>query len=330
MHTRHVPNCYLCGSAGEIIHEDVEDRVFSTMGKWSFRACNNSQCGLVWLDPLVIKEDVAQLYRSYYTHESLDKTIANVGFVRWLVYRSYWLLNSAIFGLVSFIMGMKQDQYIYLKKIKPGRLLEIGPGTGNFLGEMKKKGWAVEGVEIDEEAAKAAAKKHNITIHTGDLVAVKYPVGSFDLIVMIHLVEHLYDQKELFNECYRLLAPGGKILVVTPNINSWGHRTFGRNWRGLEPPRHIHLFSQQTLKQCAQSCGFTGIETSTSAINAIVPLLGSLNIRDIGKHQVGGKRTILSGAKALLMQYYELLLMIFDRDLGEELIMFAEKEGANR
>ena len=52
-----------------------------------------------------------------------------------------------------------------------------------------------------------------------------------------------------------LLGFGGTLVIVTPNAESQGHRMFESSWRGLEPPRHVHVFSLRALQTCCEKAG---------------------------------------------------------------------------
>src|SRR5262245_53052981 len=66
--TRQRPVCWLCGAAGKLRFADLRDHLFGAPGRWSLRQCTNTVCRMVWLDPIVIEEDIGHLYRTYYTH----------------------------------------------------------------------------------------------------------------------------------------------------------------------------------------------------------------------------------------------------------------------
>src|SRR5882672_7808154 len=60
------PSCPLCGHAGAMLYEDLHDRLFSTEGSWNMSRC--LACGLLWLDPAPVEEDIHLAYGTYYTH----------------------------------------------------------------------------------------------------------------------------------------------------------------------------------------------------------------------------------------------------------------------
>src|SRR6185437_6809996 len=68
------PRCDVCGSAGEPLYRGLSDGMFYAAGSWSVSRCCNGNCGLLWLDPMPLAEDLPAAYESYYTHGEPAKT----------------------------------------------------------------------------------------------------------------------------------------------------------------------------------------------------------------------------------------------------------------
>ena len=64
------PKCPVCDEEGLRLYQDLEDSLYYVPGKWSLSKCTNSKCGLLWLDPRPIEEDIESLYRQYHTHQT--------------------------------------------------------------------------------------------------------------------------------------------------------------------------------------------------------------------------------------------------------------------
>ena len=73
---------------------------------------------------------------------------------------------------------------------------------------------------------------------------------------MNNVIEHLPNPARILAECNRIMRPGGRLSVITPNVDSWGHKVFGPDWRGLEVPRHLFLFNRASLRSFARRAGF--------------------------------------------------------------------------
>ncbi|MDD2742215.1 MAG: class I SAM-dependent methyltransferase [Rhodocyclaceae bacterium] len=145
-----------------------------------------------------------------------------------------------------------------------GRLLDVGCGNGNFLDFARRAGWQVRGLDFDP-AAVAAARAKELDVLEGTIALLDGERECYDRITLSHLLEHVYDPWETLANCHRLLKPGGVLWLETPNMNSSGRRVFGQYWRGLEPPRHLHLFSRKCLRDKIASIGFSHIEDHFSS-----------------------------------------------------------------
>jgi len=204
-------------------------------------------------------------------------------------------------------------------------LLDVGCGSGQFLLGMRERGWHVVGVEPDPVAA-AAARRNDLDVHDGLLVDAEFEDDSFDAIVLSHVIEHVHDPIALLQECGRILRPGGVLVMMTPNLNSVGHRRFGADWRGLEPPRHLHVFSVESLASCVRRVGLTVSEVRTSArlVRGIWWVSQSI------QHQAGRRRRAPRIGAYLAswgMSVVEDVMRVSDERSSEEIILFATKSG---
>jgi 2-polyprenyl-3-methyl-5-hydroxy-6-metoxy-1,4-benzoquinol methylase len=230
-----------------------------------------------------LSSELSKAYASYYTHASSIPE-ARPGSLRALfraIKRSY-LSNrygyrdpsrpsgSRALGWLLYLFPVRRsdvDAEIRFLHAQPGgRLLDIGCGSGAWLGWMRTLGWEVEGIDFDENAIQAA-RGENLNVHTGTLEAQSYPSDTFDVINLNHVIEHVPDPVGLLTEIRRILKPGGKLVLATPNAASIGHRLFGSDWRGLEPPRHLHIFTPPSMLAALQKAGFSEVtlRTLTSA-----------------------------------------------------------------
>lgn len=154
---------------------------------------------------------------------------------------------------------------MYIPACPQGSLLDVGCGNGQFLQNMKNLGWEVKGVEIDERAVTTARKFLGLDVISGTLENAQFPDNFFDIVTVSHVIEHLYDPINFLGECRRVLKPGGKLVLLTPNINSFCHKMFKQSWRGVEIPRHLMLFSLPTLEACARKAHFDTVVINSTA-----------------------------------------------------------------
>lgn len=316
-------HCYLCHSEGTWLHQGLTDYSFGVPGHWQLKICTNPTCQLVWLDPMPVQEDLTKIYHNYYTH-SIEKKLSPSGFI----YRLDQALYRRINWLLAMLTNMRTQQThrtnLFLQDLTPGKLLDVGCGNGRWLVRMRDLGWQVEGIDFDAEAAQQARTQHGLIVHVGDLSSVDYPDNHFDAIILQHVIEHLPDPVKILTECQRILKPKGRLVVITPNIQSWGHQHFGPHWRGLESPRHLYLFSRQTLTHVAQQSGFNQIETFTTAAGAYYELASSQKLKNLSQQRAPTKFKLLSSV--WLLQYYELWLLRRHPELGEEVVLLAQPQ----
>jgi SAM-dependent methyltransferase len=122
---------------------------------------------------------------------------------------------------------------------------------------MHRQGWRVVGLDVSSDAVTRIRKELGLTAFTGTLPHPELSPGSFDVITMWHSLEHVHNPREVLRQAYFLLAPGGKLLIAVPNIESLPFRWFGKSWYGLDLPRHLTHFSPRTLKLMLDRVGFT-------------------------------------------------------------------------
>src|SRR5580692_3381840 len=269
------PHCILCGSVGVFVYRNRQDRLFGASGTWNLKQCVDRECGLIWLDPMPVNEDIGNAYANYYTHAT-QKTTESIGLrkrIRDLIQRGYWANEFKYETGVQPSLSRNLGRILYLSPIHRreadatvrclsavagGRLLDVGCGSGEWMLAMRQRGWEVEGCDFDENAVKAA-KQNGLKVKCGSLEEQNYPDNSFDAVTLNHVIEHVPDPVGILSECVRILKHGGKLVLVTPNSSSLGHRVFKASWRGLEPPRHLHLFSMQSMHRAVAMAGFQSV-----------------------------------------------------------------------
>ncbi|HRR22573.1 MAG TPA: class I SAM-dependent methyltransferase [Desulfomonilia bacterium] len=313
--TRPCPDCCLCGTPGQLLYEGLEDRLFESHGRWNLKKCPSPGCGLAWMDPMPIEEDMGKAYRTYYTHERET-------FLR-RVSRGLYRIFRVFFGIEQ---RWRRAHLMYLDRMPPGRLLEIGCGDGQRLALFKSCGWEVEGQEVDQKAAAQVFGRYGIKVHLGCIEHLSLREASYDAIIMNHVIEHVHDPVGLLIECRRLLRPGGVLVAKTPNIESRGHQVFRSCWRGLEPPRHLWIFSGNALRSCAEKAGFPLIDIWAEAVNAGGMYWMSHGIVIKEKQTTWPVVQSLSGlVRAAGFFFVELLLSRRQPWIGEELVLKAGK-----
>lgn len=338
--TRPYQSCYLCGNRGKQWYTNMSDQVWGAPGTWSFLHC--SGCGLMWLHPRPIPENTWKLYVNYMTHAKKGICVQKSVSIRQIIQRAVlagvfgyvhilenekqkWL--GKLFGLIFPIKEMVGMRIRYLSEAHRGRLLDVGCGNGQYLAYMRDLGWEVYGVDTDDEAALIAQHHYKVSVFTGNLEDANFPGDYFDAITLNHVIEHVIDPIKILRECYRILKPGGYLVVVTPNAKSIGHYIFRDAWRGFDIPRHMYLFDKKALNTCVKHAGFQVRQLRTSGRMARTIYSHSWIVRRRGS--LDPNETFAWPLKIASLIYWgvEQASCIVCKDVGEEILLIAEKYG---
>lgn len=318
------------------MYEDLHDRLYSTRGAWNMSRCQ--ACGLLWLDPVPLEDDIHLAYEgTYYTHSRSEPrgirriyaTVADYHVRRRLGYPSTVSLTTRVMARVLSFLHPGGDaelsrQALYLRKGEGDPLLlEVGCGSGEWLTYMRGLGWRVEGVEPDPKAVETA-RAQGLNVRTGQLSDQRYPNEYADVICLIHVIEHLHEPLGTLRECRRVLKPNGRLVIATPNSASLGHRRFKSNWVSLDPPRHLMIFDPPTMRRLLDEAGFDVDWLTTTARGARSTwTLGRHLSRESVWDSASGPPSVGSHVTAIPFQLWQRLVISSGRHVGEELVVHA-------
>jgi SAM-dependent methyltransferase len=331
------PACAVCGAPGKSLYNDLQDRLFNAPGTWTLARCSNESCRTLWLDPMPLADDLGEAYREYFTHSAPADRRPSLAKRAYLAARfgapGVTATGSRLKdGVLAALFAMRtrrrmelDDQVFHLRKGEgPQRVLDIGCGSGHAMELLSSLGWDAVGVEFDPQAAEVGRSK-GLTIFDGDVSAQGFAGDSFDAVVLSHVIEHLPQPLATLREIHRLLKPGGRLVMLTPNADGLGHRRYGRDWMALDPPRHLHIFTPESMAQIVRDAGFAAVEVTTSACGSDRSAMLSEKIRSDGRADMASKPGWLERRKARLFHAAERLAGVFDRRAGDELVAKASK-----
>lgn len=238
--------CPLCGGSELIPYHDQVWR----------RLIKCRTCRIVVADPLPSLDEKIEIERQAYVGEALPETAeffanCNRDFEEDAVIRSFRRIISQ--------MGEARE---------PGRLLDVGPGTGIFLHLAREQGWEPHGIDVCEIAAAKARDEFGIDIDVGEFGQFPYEPASFDCITMLDVLEHTLDPVGFLERALDLLKPGGILVVAVPNQQClltaildryiW-LAGFGGQWflERLYVSPHVYYFGPRVLKFALERARFS-------------------------------------------------------------------------
>jgi len=197
-------------------------------------------CGFIFMNPRFKKSVLAGFYGdNYYT--------GNAGY-------TYYDERDA----EKFAMHVwrKRIEKIH-DKVKTGSFLDVGCAFGGLL-KAAQKYYKPYGIELSEYSGGVAKSIYGNNIHLGTLEDHPFREESFSVITMIELIEHLPDPLSAVKECYRLLKPGGLLLIQTANMDGLQAKIQGSNY-AYYMPGHLSYLSKKNILMILRKCGFKKI-----------------------------------------------------------------------
>lgn len=210
------------------------------------------------LKTIPVPQNLGSYYESenYISHTDSSKGITN---------RIYQLVK-------KYMLDQKLNWIETLKS--PGKLLDVGAGTGDFILNAKKRGWQVSGVEPNKSARDLAILKDlDLKKELSEFKGEKY-----DVICLWHVLEHIPDLEEEISILKDLLNKSGILVIAVPNYKSYDAKYYREFWAAYDVPRHLWHFSQNGIKKLFSQFEFHLIETRPLIFDAYyVSLLSEKN-----------------------------------------------------
>ncbi len=256
--------CQVCKNSEFKTLYSVRDNNQGAPGAWTIEEC--AACGLGRLAPFPEAEEIGSFYQDIFYDEKGER------FQSWME-----TLRKKFAGL----RGRKINRMLPER----GELLDFGSGAGHFCDAMRDAGWNV--IDIDPFSPKSSYS-HKATIRNGDEVLLDYPDNHFDVITLWYVIEHLRNPGFVLTELFRVLKPGGAILLSTQDFDSVQAKYFGADWLFLDPPRHLFQFSSTTLCRMAEDIGYKKIDVDWASIE-----LGPFTILQSIMNKILGNRNYL-------------------------------------
>lgn len=231
--------CLICGGENIVVLYSSTDHL---TGGEIFDIGECTDCGFRFTVNPPSEENIGRYYLSddYISHSDLKRGITE---------RLYHFARTYMLGKKLRLIQSEMGQ-------KPGRILDIGCGTGYFPAFMKQNRWDASGVEVSSKAREYAISRFGLEVippnNTGLL-----PGSSFDCITLWHVMEHLYDPDNWFEKIKHLLKDNGVCIIALPNSESSDAKKFKQYWAAYDVPRHLWHFSAPSVSRLASRHGFS-------------------------------------------------------------------------
>lgn len=232
-------DCLLCGGQHWSLLVEGADTTAGGSGLW-FAVVQCHDCGLCFTNPRPTAGSIGQFYPDIYRPHHPYKASQ----------RSRWRVRLPV------PWRQAGKDYPMIPMHGQGRLLDFGCGGGTYMERMFRLGWKVTGLDTSAAAIQRVRSVSGLRGLVGSLPQEDLADESFDVITMWHSLEHVHHPLRTLREAQRLLAPGGKLVVAVPSIDSSPFRWFGPAWYGLDLPRHLTHFTPATLQLMLEKAGF--------------------------------------------------------------------------
>jgi SAM-dependent methyltransferase len=320
LRTPWISTCIVCGSSGAHQRFDAKEMMFGTGEPFSYGEC--SSCGTLQL--LNPPADMGRFYPSdgYYSMNDVDQPLPS---------RSRRTVQQMRTRLALRAPWLPPERWSYGKVPSWARwfhglgvrihssILDVGSGTGALLQQMARQGFrSLHGV--DPFIPRTISYASGVIVHRSTLSEI---AGQYDLVTFHHSLEHMRDSHQALADARRLLRPGGHVVVRIPIADSWAFRHYGARWTGLDPPRHLFVYTRKAVKTLSDAAGLQVSQVwcdsneeqfwASEQYCADVPLYGGEELSTNG-----GQHSLFDGSQ--IVRYREMATRLNRNDEGDQAV----------
>ena len=231
-------NCPLCKS-------DAIRKRFACIDNFatgeSFDIYECTDCGFSFTQNIPDEKSIGRYYESqtYISHSNTKEGIVN-----------------RIYHLVRKIMLQRKARLIErLTLLKNGKILDYGAGTGHFARVMESKGWSVTAIEKSDSAREFALKEFGFKMYAVEALT-EIKDRELDVVTMWHVMEHIQNLDEMWEQLYRILDDTGIAVIAVPNSISYDAQKYKEHWAAYDTPRHLWHFTPSSIMRWGEKHGF--------------------------------------------------------------------------
>jgi SAM-dependent methyltransferase len=261
--------CRVCGSTDLESPIELREVMFGTAEKFLYERCSNCGCLQIAEQPVEMEQYYPARYYSY-AHET-------DGAIQTIKRRTRNLLS--LHGPAWLFAGQDWWESGARKSIRDigvsrsARILDLGCGNGNLIASLAEIGFS-NVLGADPYIAQDVAHSNGARVLKREADEIE---GEFDLVMMHHSLEHIWDQHRTAASLARLVKTGGHCVVRIPTIDCWAWEEYGLDWVALDAPRHFYIHSRASITRLLEREGFrvTNVLDDSSSLQ----ILGSEKIR---------------------------------------------------
>ena len=233
-------SCPICNHSGSSVFLEGIDYSYT---KEEFTIVECDSCHFRYTNPIPTIEKIGDYYKAdnYISHTSSKKGIFE---------KVYHQVRKHT---------LKKKLQLVSKYAKSQTLMDIGCGTGDFLGFVNQNGWNVKGLEPSPDAREKAIKNHKVEVESTDELS-KQVSESFDAITMWHVLEHVYNLNDDFAQFKRILKKDGHLFIAVPNCSSYDAQHYHKEWAAYDLPIHLYHFRPNDIKALAEKHNMKMVE----------------------------------------------------------------------
>jgi len=239
-HLKNIKKCPVCGSEKQHSFLDAKDH---NVSKDIFTIVECEDCSFRYTNPIPTEDTIGEYYKSenYVSHSGTKKGLVN---------KVYHIVRNR---------AIKQKENLATKHSNGKTILDIGCGTGDFLGHCKSQNWKTLGLEPDDSARKIALEKNQIEARKLEHL-YELDENTFDVISMWHVLEHVYNLNQDIKQYKKILKNDGTLIVAVPNCSSKDAEHYKSNWAAYDLPIHLYHFRPDNMKQLFANHGMEVVQ----------------------------------------------------------------------
>ncbi len=230
--------CPVCQFAGSHEIRRMPDRLGLVAGQFRIVQCDEPGCRVQYLDPMPDPNLKDPYFEIYWGSEGKVSTPLSR-----LAMRYKKLVDASVLRIFKPLLRER------------ARVLDIGCGSGDNLAILHEWGFECWGLDQSPAGVEAVRARLPVEVRLGSIFQNDLEPGSFDLVLMSHVMEHIAEPARAAGEVQKLLKPGGIACIIVPNHESFETKLMGRHWFPYFPPRHVIFFNPSALARLLKGAG---------------------------------------------------------------------------